>query len=125
MLARELPDAREMVDIPSRIITYGYSPKYKDLVCAIAPYKKYINLIFAKSTLMSDPGKILAGTRKRTRHIKIQELNDVEKPGVAEQVRVVEPAHPQPVIYSPLTLWLFSPACLALLNPGCACGCAG
>jgi hypothetical protein len=32
MLARELPDAREMVDIPSRIITYGYSPKYKDLV---------------------------------------------------------------------------------------------
>lgn len=91
MLARELPDAREMVDIPSRIITYGYSPKYKDLVCAIAPYKKYINLIFAKGTLMSNPGKILAGTGKRTRHIKIQELNDVEKPGVAEQVRVVNP----------------------------------
>lgn len=87
MLVRELPDAREMVDSLSRIIAYGYSPKYKDLVCAIAPYKSYINLIFAKGTLMPDPGKILAGTGKRARHVKIQCLNDVEKPEVAELVR--------------------------------------
>ena len=86
MLARELPDAREMVDIPSRVIAYGYSPKYTDLVCAIAPYTSYINLIFGKGTLMFDPGKILAGTGKRARHIKIQGLNDVEKPCVAELV---------------------------------------
>ncbi len=86
MLERELPDAREFVDIPSRIIAYGYSPKYKDLVCAIAPYASYINLIFSTGTRLSDPLKILAGTGKRARHVKIQSMNDVEMSGIADLV---------------------------------------
>lgn len=87
LVIRELPGAQEMVDMPSKIIAYGYSPKYKDLVCAIAPYKAYINLIFGKGTLLSDPEKILTGTGKRARHVKIQLLADMEKPAVAALVR--------------------------------------
>ena len=75
------------MDIPSKIIAYGYSPKYKDLVCAIAPYKGYINLIFGNGTLLSDPEKILTGTGKRARHVKIQILGDVENPAIAALVR--------------------------------------
>ena len=87
LVSRQLPGAQEMVDIPSKIIAYGYGPKYKDLVCAIAPYKGYINLIFGKGTLLSDPEKILTGTGKRARHVKIQLLADVEKPAIAALVR--------------------------------------
>ena len=87
MLASELPGVQEIVDIPSNIIAYGYTPKYKDLVCAIAPYKGYINLIFGNGTLLSDPEKILTGTGKRARHVKIQILADVENPAIAALVR--------------------------------------
>jgi hypothetical protein len=42
---------------------------------------------FSIETRLSDPLKILAGTGRRARHVKIQSLNDTEKPGIAEQVR--------------------------------------
>ena len=72
LISRLLPGAQEMVDSPSKVIAYGFSPKYKDLVCAIAPYKEYINLIFAKGMLLADPDKILTGTEKRARHVKFK-----------------------------------------------------
>jgi hypothetical protein len=87
LISSQLPGATEIVDNPSKIIAYGYSPKYKDLVCAIAPYQGYLNLIFAKGSLLSDPDKILTGTGKRARHVKIRVLEDVEKPALAALIR--------------------------------------
>ena len=76
------PAMLEMVDPSSNIIAYGYSPKYADLVCAIAPYKTYINLMFSKGTELPDPDHLLIGTGKKARHIKIQQTADLEVPGV-------------------------------------------
>lgn len=53
-----------MVDVPSKIITYGYSPKYADLVCMITPYKSHVNLMFSPGTELSDPQHLLEGTGK-------------------------------------------------------------
>ncbi len=77
-----LPELTEMVDPPSKIIAYGYSPKYADLVCAIMPYKTYVNLIFGKGTLLPDPLKILTGTGKRARHIKFTHVDEIQTPAV-------------------------------------------
>lgn len=37
-----------MVDTPSKIVAYGASVKYADLVCAIAPYPRDVNLMFSR-----------------------------------------------------------------------------
>jgi hypothetical protein len=77
-----VPTALEIVDPPSKIIAYGFSRKYSDLICAIAPYKSYVNLIFSKGTELPDPEGLLSGTGKRARHVRINIPEDANRPGV-------------------------------------------
>ena len=63
-----------MVDVPSKIIAYGASAKYANLVCAIVPYQKYVNLMFSRGASMPDPDGILKGTGKKARHIRVEEI---------------------------------------------------
>ena len=74
LILSELPGTREMVDAHSKIIAYGASEKYADLVCAIAPYPGYVNLMFSRGASMPDPDGILKGTGKKARHIKVEDL---------------------------------------------------
>ena len=55
-----------MVDTPSKIIAYGASAKYADLVCAIAPYPKYVNLMFSRGASMPDPDGIIERHRQES-----------------------------------------------------------
>ena len=75
-------EAEEVVDPPSRIIAYGFGRKYSDLICSIAPYKAYVNLIISKGTELPDPQGLLSGTGKRARHVRITTAEEVEQPGV-------------------------------------------
>jgi hypothetical protein len=70
----ELPGIKEMVDQPSKIVAYGVSAKYADLVCAIAPYPKHVNLMFSRGASMPDSDGILKGTGKKARHIRVEEM---------------------------------------------------
>lgn len=76
------PDLQEMVDPPSKIVAYGFSSKYRDLVCAIAPYQSHLNLMFSRGAELPDPEHLLTGTGKRARHIKASVPEDLENPGV-------------------------------------------
>jgi hypothetical protein len=81
-----LPDILEIVDPPSGIVAYGYSQKYAHLVCAIAPYKGYINLMFSVGTRMEDPHGLLLGTGKKARHASINSLADIQHPGMRDLI---------------------------------------
>lgn len=83
-----LPGAVELVDAPSRIIAYGYGKKYADLVCAIQPYKTYLNLIFSKGASLPDPAGLLTGTGKRARHVRVEKAADIAHPAVRELIEV-------------------------------------
>jgi hypothetical protein len=76
------PTALEQVDLPSKIIGYGRDRTYKGMVCAIAPQRKYVNLMFARGTELEDPEQLLEGTGKRARHTKIRSAADVDRPAV-------------------------------------------
>jgi hypothetical protein len=81
------PTALEQVDMPSRIIAYGKDRTYRDMVCAIAPQRKYVNLMFARGTELTDAEKILEGTGKRARHVKIRSDADINRPAVRDLLR--------------------------------------
>jgi hypothetical protein len=76
------PAAVEQVDPPSRIIAYGVDRTYRGLVCAIAPQRTYVNLMFARGTDLADEEGLLEGTGRRARHVKIRREEDAERPGV-------------------------------------------
>ena len=82
------PGAIEQVDPPSRIIAYGIAygtgRTYRGLVCAIAPYREHVNLMFARGVELSDPQHLLVGTGKRARHVKIQTSADLENPALLD-----------------------------------------
>ena len=76
------PQALEQVDPPSKIIAYGFDRTYKGLVCAIAPQRGYVNLMFSLGAQLHDPAHLLEGTGKRARHVKIRVVSDIENPAV-------------------------------------------
>ena len=75
-----MPDAIEMVDPPSKIVAYGTSRKYSDLVLALAPFENHVNLMLACGASLPDPTGILLGTGKKARHARLETPGDLEKP---------------------------------------------
>lgn len=65
-------EAIEQIDIPAHLLAYGYAKTYKHLICVIILYKDYVNLGFPRGTELPDPKKLLEGTGKKARHIKIK-----------------------------------------------------
>ena len=78
------PDALEMIDPPSGIIAYGFSRKYSELVCALAPQRSYLNLMLAQGASLPDPHGLLKGSGKRARHVRIDRAEDLDIPAVRE-----------------------------------------
>ena len=77
-----VPTAIEQVDPPAKIVGYGFGRGYADLVCAIAPQRTYVNLMFANGATLPDPEGLLEGSGKRARHVKLHTLEQVDAPEV-------------------------------------------
>lgn len=87
LILETIPEIQEFVDPPSKIVAYGFSEKYADLVCAIAPTKTYVNLMFSKGTQLSDPQKLLTGSGKKARHVKLDEDTLLDNPALKELIQ--------------------------------------
>ena len=74
-----VPDISEQVDAKARIIGYGYGPKYADVVCMLMPTKGGVNLGIAYATQLADPARLLEGTGKLHRHVKLKSEADLKK----------------------------------------------
>jgi hypothetical protein len=77
------PTGVEHIDSKSAMMTYGFDEKtYKGVVCAIAPHMKHVNLIFIKGNQIPDPSRLLNGTGRLVRHIKIRSEAETENPAL-------------------------------------------
>jgi hypothetical protein len=81
-----LPDAAEVLATGYKMIMYKVEPKAKEWVVYIGPYPNHANLGFIAGTSLPDPHKLLKGTGKTLRHIKIKQATDLERNGVKELV---------------------------------------
>ena len=77
-LLEMIPDITEMVDVKARIIGFGYGVKYADQVCMLMPTKAGVNLGIAYAMELPGPKKILEGTGKLHRHVKLKSESDLE-----------------------------------------------
>ncbi len=75
-----VPDALEQIDVPAKMLAYGFAATYKDLICVIMPQKNYVNFGFPRGSTMPDPKKLLGGTGKRARHVKLTSVEQVHVP---------------------------------------------
>ena len=73
----------ETVRLGDNAATYGVGPKkMTDGYAYIMPMRGYVNLGFYQGALLADPKRLLEGTGKGLRHVKIRSLAEVGRPAV-------------------------------------------
>ena len=73
----------ETVRLGDNAATYGVGPKkMTDGYAYIMPMRGYVNLGFYQGALLADPERLLAGTGKGLRHIKIRSVVEANRPAV-------------------------------------------
>lgn len=78
------PELVEQIDIPGKLIGYGWDTTYKDTVCVIMPLKDSVNFGFARGASLPDPNGLLAGTGIRARHVKFKSAAAIDDPAVRD-----------------------------------------
>jgi Domain of unknown function (DU1801) len=68
-------------------IHYGSTHKMKDAVCYIGVLKDHVNLGFLRGSELADTQRILEGTGKQMRHIKIRNMEDLYRPAIRAYLR--------------------------------------
>ena len=76
------PEAIEQIDIPGKMLAYGFARTYKDMICVIMPLKAGVNFGMPRGAELDDPDGLLEGTGKRARHVKISAIGQVEEPAI-------------------------------------------
>lgn len=81
-----LPDAGEQVNLPDRLLAFGFGPpggtRMRGLAVALIPHTAHVNVQLADGALLDDPTSIVEGTGKRIRHVKCRSLEDVARPAL-------------------------------------------
>ena len=82
------PDVVEVPWPKQKIIGYGVGPKkMSEHYCYIGAFKKHVNLGFYYGAILPDPQRLLEGTGKNLRHIKVNTLEAVDQPAVRDMLR--------------------------------------
>jgi hypothetical protein len=89
MVLEEAPEAIESIyDAYSAVaIGFSFTGRLKDGFCHIATYTNHVNLGLNRGATLPDPEKVLAGTGKSVRHIKIASARDLRRPFLRTYIR--------------------------------------
>src|SRR6187551_1016072 len=73
------PGTVETVRLGDNAATYGVGPKkMTEGYAYVMPLREYVNLGFYEGASLPDPQKLLEGTGKALRHVKIRSVKDLE-----------------------------------------------
>jgi len=76
------PCCEYIVEVYIVSILYGPTHRMKDGICYIGVIQDHVNLGFIRGSELADPQRILEGTGKQMRHIKIRHMSDLERPAI-------------------------------------------
>ncbi len=86
-VAAALPDAHVEYDPGNLLLAVGLSPRMRDLLFAIIPHSKHVNLQLADGADLPDPAGIVEGTGKRIRHVTVRSAEGAAAPAVRDLIR--------------------------------------
>jgi hypothetical protein len=82
ILEEMAPCCESIYEVYIIALHYGPTHRMKDGICYIGVMRSHINLGFLRGSELADPQRILEGTGKQMRHIKIRNLEDLFRPAV-------------------------------------------
>src|SRR5919107_4813663 len=72
LIREELPDVVVQYDPGNGLLAFGRSMKMRDLLFALIPHAGWVNLQLADGALLPNPDRLIEGTGKRIRHVKVR-----------------------------------------------------
>lgn len=82
---KNMPNAHEFIYHDA--VGYSVNDSPFDRICYIAPQKKgYVNFGFFFGAELSDPKKLLVGSGKRLRHVKIWSVDEAKNPALVKLI---------------------------------------
>lgn len=79
----------ECIFLIRKLVSVRYSTtekRMKDNICLIVVYRAHANLLFPRGVDLKDPGRLLEGSGKAMRHVKMRTPADVDRPGVRQLI---------------------------------------
>ena len=83
LLTSAFPGSAETTDPKAGLIAYGYGPGYKNVVATLILGRQSVKIGVPYSAAFDDPFRLLAGTGKVHRHIAVDSVSDLGRPGVS------------------------------------------
>lgn len=81
LVKKTVPGAKESVN-PWRVPTFESNGP----MCFFILWKNHVTFGFLRGTALPDPRKLLGGTGKNFLHVKLQTMEDLQRPGLRELV---------------------------------------
>jgi hypothetical protein len=78
-------DVIETVD--GNDIGFGSTTGYTGLICVISVHSRWVNLGVPDGSMLRDPHRLLHGTGKRHRYVRITQAADLDQPGLPELLK--------------------------------------
>ena len=70
------------------VLLYGATERViADGICNIGVFARHVTLAFPRSIELADPGKLLQGTGKAMRHVRLNRLSDLNQPHIRRYLR--------------------------------------
>ena len=95
-----LPGAVQLVydNYNALVIGFGPSERASEAILSIALYPRWVNLFFLHGADLPDPGRLLNGTGKQVRSIRLRDAADLDQPAVRKLIdeAVARSAKPLP-----------------------------
>ena len=82
------PRAIEIVYDSHNALVIGYGPteRASDALCSIAVYPRWVTLFFLDGMKLRDPKKLLKGSGKIVRQIRLIDAADLDQPAIRELI---------------------------------------
>lgn len=95
-MRERLPGAVQIVydNYNALVVGFGPSERASEAVMSIAFYPKWVRLFFLRGADLPDPRKLLEGSGKGVRSIKLESADDLDKPAVRALMKAALKAQP-------------------------------
>jgi hypothetical protein len=95
LLLKLLPGAEETVDPTAAVLSYGYGPGYRGMVCTLILSKSGVKVGFVGGASLADPNSLLEGSGKKHKYIQVHTASDLSRPGVKQLIKTAYAAWQQ------------------------------
>ena len=87
LILADFPEATEVVRLGDGAASYGVGPKkMSESHVYVMPKTVYVNLGFWHGVNLADPKRLLEGTGKKMRHVKVRSVEEAANPALRDLV---------------------------------------